>query len=79
MKQNRVAGGTYLNYKRHDFWLPLVRDRRLRAATTTSAIADYSGHYCVPFRSPKMRLCHRLKNDEEINYFLLCFENSVKK
>jgi hypothetical protein len=34
MKQNRVAGGTYLNYERHDFWLPLVRDRRLRAATT---------------------------------------------
>jgi hypothetical protein len=36
MKQNRVASGTYLNYKRHDFWLPLVRDNRLRAATPTS-------------------------------------------
>jgi hypothetical protein len=35
MKQNRVAGGTYLNYKQHDFWLPLVRDRRTPAATTT--------------------------------------------
>jgi hypothetical protein len=34
MKQNRAAGGTYLNYKRHDFWLPLVRDGRLGAATT---------------------------------------------
>jgi hypothetical protein len=77
MKQNRVAGGTYLNYKRHDFWLPFVRDRRLRADTTTSAIEDYERP--LPFRFPQMRLCHRLKNDEEINYFLHCFAKRCKK
>jgi hypothetical protein len=83
MKQNRVAGGTYLNYKRHDFWLPLVRNRRLRAATTASAIEDYKRPLLLAnhqtFRFAQLRLCHRLKNDEEINYFLHCFENGVKK
>jgi hypothetical protein len=56
MKQNRVAGGTYLNYKRHDFWLPLVRDRRLLAATTAGL--------------PRNAVVQQTKKGEEINYFL---------
>jgi hypothetical protein len=65
MKQNRVAGGTYLNYKRHDFWLPLVRNRRLGAATTASAIEDYERPLLLAnhqtFRFPQMPLCQTKK------------------
>jgi hypothetical protein len=58
MKQNKVAGGTHLNNKRHDFWLPLVRDRRLLAATTASLLQTIKGeeinnflHYAVGSRN----------------------------
>jgi hypothetical protein len=73
MKQSRVAGGTYLNYKQHDFWLPLVRDRRLRAATTASAIEGYERPLLLTCKSSDFQ------TNEEIIYFLHSFENGVKK
>jgi hypothetical protein len=69
MKQNRVAGGTYLNYKRHDFWLPLVRDRRLRAATTDFRLSGFLKCCCATDK----------KTVQKLIIFFTDFENSVKK
>jgi hypothetical protein len=76
MNQNIVAGGTYLNYKRHAFWLPLVCDRRSPAATTADCKSDFAADLPPIANQPQMP---QTKNGEEINYFLHRFENGVKK
>jgi hypothetical protein len=71
MKQNIVAGGTYLNYKQHDFWLPLVRDRRSPAATTADSKSDFAADLPPIANQPQMWSRHRQKTVKKLIIFFI--------
>jgi hypothetical protein len=71
MKQNIVAGGTYLNYKRPDFCLPLVRDRRSPAATTANCKSDFAADLPPIENQPQMRSRHRQKTVKKLIIFFI--------